>query len=75
MNTKAFFPCWEGSNLILGMGKENQIFLIRTPAAFNFFHQILTTPTPPSPPHHPPTPPHSITQFQWIQTRIVQDNH
>ena len=24
---KVFFPCWEGSNLILGIGKENQIFV------------------------------------------------
>ena len=41
MNAKAFFHCWEGSNLILGIGKENQIFILRTPAAINFFHQIL----------------------------------
>ena len=41
MNTKAFFLCWEGSNLILGTGKENQIFILRTPAAIKFFHQIL----------------------------------
>ena len=41
MNTKAFFLCWEGSNLILGIGKENQIFILRTPAAIKFFHQIL----------------------------------
>ena len=41
MNIKAFFLCWEGSNLILGIGKENQIFILRTPAATNFFHQIL----------------------------------
>ena len=41
MNTKAFFLFWEGSNLILGTGKENQIFILRTPAAINFFHQIL----------------------------------
>ena len=27
MNTKASFPCGEGSNLILGTGSENQIFL------------------------------------------------
>ena len=26
MNTKAFFPCGGGSNLILGIGTENQIF-------------------------------------------------
>ena len=41
MNTKAFFLCWKGSNLILGTGKENQIFILRTPAAIKFFHQIL----------------------------------
>ena len=32
MNTKAFFLCGGGSKLILGMGTENQIFIIRTPA-------------------------------------------
>ena len=41
MNTKAFFLCWEGSNLILGTGKENQILFLITPAAINFFLQIL----------------------------------
>ena len=41
MSTKALFPCVGGSNLILGTGKENQIFILRTPAAINFFHQIL----------------------------------
>ena len=41
MNTKAFFPCWDGSNLISGIGKENQIFILRTPVAIKFFHQIL----------------------------------
>ena len=41
MNTKAFFLCWGGSNLILGTGTEYQIFILRTPAAINFFHQIL----------------------------------
>ena len=35
------FPCWVGSNLILGTGKENQIFILRTPATIKFFHQIL----------------------------------
>ena len=30
-----------GSNLILGTGMENQIFILRTPAAIKFFHQIL----------------------------------
>ena len=41
MSTKAFFPCWGGSNLILGTGMENQMFILRTPAAIKFFHQIL----------------------------------
>ena len=41
MSTKAFFPCGGGSNLILGTGKENQIFILITPATINFFHQIL----------------------------------
>ena len=43
MNTKVFFLCWEGSNLILGTGKENQIFILRTPATIKPFHQILKT--------------------------------
>ena len=37
----AFFCCGGGSNLILGTGMENQIFILRTPAANKFFHQIL----------------------------------
>ena len=41
MSTKAFFPCGGGSNLILGTGTENQILFLITPAAINFFHQIL----------------------------------
>ena len=41
MSTKAFFPCWGGSNLILGTGKENQVFILRTPAIIKFFHPIL----------------------------------
>ena len=41
MSTRAFFPCGGGSNLILGTGTENHIFILRTPAAINFFHQIL----------------------------------
>ena len=47
MNTKVFFLCWEGSNLILGIGKEIQIFILRTPAAIKLFHQILKN-------HYPP---------------------
>ena len=35
------FPLSGMSNLILGTGKENQIFILRTPAAIKFFHQIL----------------------------------
>ena len=41
MSTKAFFLCGGASNLILGTGMENQIFILRTPAAIKFFHQIL----------------------------------
>ena len=41
MSTKAFCPCGGGSNLILGTGTENQIFILITPAAINFFYQIL----------------------------------
>ena len=41
MNTKAFFPCGGGSNLILGIGTENQIFCLRNPAHVNFFHKIV----------------------------------
>ena len=37
----AFFCCGGGSNLILGTDMENQIFILRTPAAIKFFHQIL----------------------------------
>ena len=41
MDTKVFFPCDGGSNLILGIGTENQIFFLRTPATIKFFHQIV----------------------------------
>ena len=34
------FALWGGSNLILGTGREKNFFLT-TPAAINFFHQIL----------------------------------
>ena len=40
MTTKALFPCGEGSNLILGTGMENEIFILRTPATIKIFHQI-----------------------------------
>ena len=39
MNTKAFFPCGGGSNLILGIGRKNQIFFLRIPVAVKFFPQ------------------------------------
>ena len=39
MSTKAFFPCGGGLVLILGTGIENQIFILRTPAAVKFFLQ------------------------------------
>ena len=38
MSTKALFPCGGESNLILGTGMENEIFILRTPATINFFH-------------------------------------
>ena len=41
MSTKALFPCGGGSNLILGVGTENQIFILRMPATIKVFHQIL----------------------------------
>ena len=40
MNTKAFFPCGGGSNLILGTYSENQIFFLRTPADVNCFTKL-----------------------------------
>ena len=40
MNTKVFFPCGGGSNLILGIGREKKILFVRTPPTVKFFHQI-----------------------------------
>ena len=40
MNTKAIIHFGGGSNLILGIGRENKIFFLRTPATVKFFHQI-----------------------------------
>ena len=37
MNTKAFFPCGGGLNLILGIGRKIQIFFLRTAAAVRYF--------------------------------------
>ena len=45
MNTKAFFPCGGGSNLILETGTENQIFFLRIQAAIKCFHQIVKNDT------------------------------
>ena len=42
MSTKAFCRCGGGSNLILGTGTENQIFILITPAVINYFHQKLS---------------------------------
>ena len=39
MTMQAFLPCGGGSNLILGIGRENQIFFVGTPAAVKFFPQ------------------------------------
>ena len=40
MNTKVLLHCGGGSNLILGTSR-GKIFFLTTPAAINFFHQIL----------------------------------
>ena len=40
MNTKAFSPSGEGSNLILGVSTENQIFFLRTQALSSFFTKL-----------------------------------
>ena len=41
MSTKVLFPCEGGSNLILGTGTENQMFILRNPATIKFFNQIV----------------------------------
>ena len=41
MNTKAFFPCWKGSNLILGIGTENQLFFYENLSRCQVFQQIV----------------------------------
>ena len=39
---QSILPLWGGgSNFILGTGMKSQIFILITPAAINFFHQIL----------------------------------
>ena len=37
---QSIFPLWGRSNLILGTGMENQIFILRTPAAVKFFYRL-----------------------------------
>ena len=41
MCTKTFFPLRGGQNLVLGIGKKNQIFFLRTPATVKLFHQTV----------------------------------
>ena len=38
---QSIFPLWGRLKLNLGIGTENHISILRTPAAINFFHQIL----------------------------------
>ena len=40
MNTKAFFPCGGGSNLILGTGTEKQIFVYQMGRLCGGAHEI-----------------------------------
>ena len=45
MNMKAFFLCGGGLNLILGTGRENEMFFLRIPVTVKYFHQIVKTDT------------------------------
>ena len=38
---QSIFPLWGRVKINLGTGTENQIFILITPAAIDFFHQIL----------------------------------
>ena len=38
---QSIFPCGGGPNLVLGTGMENQIFILRTPAAVKFLNRIV----------------------------------
>ena len=38
---QGIFLLWGRSNLILGIGRENQIFFPRTSATVKFFHEIV----------------------------------
>ena len=42
MNTKAFFPCGGGSNLILGISRENQISFLKTLKMTFWCKKIIT---------------------------------
>ena len=42
MNTKAFLPYGGGSNLILGIGRENQIFFSENPSHCEVFPTKLS---------------------------------
>ena len=46
MNTKAFFPCAGGSNLILGIGMENHIFVCQMGRLCGAAHGISGIPAP-----------------------------
>ena len=38
---QSIFPMWGRVKLILGIGMENQISILRAPATIKYFHQIL----------------------------------
>ena len=40
MNTKAFFPCWERSNLILEQIGKTKYFFLKIPDAVKFFTKL-----------------------------------
>ena len=46
MNTKAFFPCAGGSNLILGIGTENHVFVYQMGTLCGGAHEISGIPAP-----------------------------
>ena len=46
MNTKAFFPCGGESNLILGTGMENQIFVYQMGRLCGGAHEISSIKAP-----------------------------
>ena len=38
---QSIFPLWGRLYLILGIGRENQIFFLRTPAIVKVFHKTV----------------------------------